>query len=107
MPGPAVGLSQNTYLSSVYNTVLRGNMFLHGYGHQNKWSSSWSGDSEHGLANILMDDDLCVGGEYVSGNCNGYGGHRAANMGFIDNVCTRAGRDVGLRAGASAPSLRT
>ncbi len=95
-PGIAFGLSHNTYVCNVYNTVFRGNMFLRGASQGNKWSAL----REHGVLDVLVDDNLYAANEIVgSAGGNGVGGHRFVNMAMINNVATHFGKAEGTRLG--------
>jgi hypothetical protein len=97
--GQATMFNHNTYFSDSYDTISRRNIFLRPSSMHQKWTANSPSDSDADQIksiNLLMSDNLCVGGEIgisAGGNTDYGTGPRWENINIIDNVLLAIGRD--------------
>lgn len=96
--GQATIYNHNTYFRRAVDTVFRNNIFLRPSSIHNKWTANPTvkGVDEIGSSNLLMENNLYVGGEIgisAGGNDDYDTGHRWSNIRIIDNVMLAIGRD--------------
>ena len=97
--GQATMFNHNTYFSESLNSIFRRNIFLRPSSIHNKWaanSSSEKGTDSIESKNILIEDNLYVGGEIgisAGGNTDFNTGYRWENISIVDNVMLAVGRD--------------
>jgi hypothetical protein len=87
--GEANMLNHNTYMSGMFDTVFRGNIFLRPSSIQNKFTAGW----RHSTRNLTIDNNLYVDGEIgISVGGNRAGPLRWKDMRVINNVMLDIGR---------------
>jgi len=97
--GQATMFNHNTYFSESFNTIFRKNIFLRSSSIQNKWaanSDKITGVDTVRSKNLLMEDNLYVGGEIAisaGGNRDHGTGFRWKNVNIVNNVMLAIGRD--------------
>jgi len=96
--GQGTMYNHNTYFRRAVDTVFKNNIFLRPSSIHNKWTANPTvkGIDEIGSSNLLMENNLYVGGEIgisAGGNDDYDTGHRWSNIRIIDNVMLAIGRD--------------
>jgi len=96
--GQGTMYNHNTYFRRAVDTVFKNNIFLRPSSIHNKWTANPTvkGIDEIGSSNLLMENNLYVGGEIgisAGGNDDYDTGHRWSNIRIIDNVILSIERD--------------